>query len=444
MVMMDFIGNKLVSTIFFQICNLSNCFIFRSANGVLCSLSVGNNSIGDNNLPVTKKSTGLNGEPAMATSAPTPQDISSPNGINLNRTTTILEQNDRYFVELFEHLSSNPPLHSPGKMEFLEVCAAEISEGNYSYPVAVFGVVRAYIQAIMSDAPINYGSMIFVTTDRKCFISCTENSKDDENQQDTRDWETTVAPALGHGKSHDITVELNDENETFFVFNVATCEVYHAGEALGDIYRALVEHPNVKKITTGSSAPYATAIPFSVSSLKILLKNTNLTFMVQKAQITSEQQLCFASSLSRLVFESCAFEENGAYLLGLGFERGRPKPQIRIEFVESMPPLENLVEAVNEGWFKYIGLRKLDFVLSDIDFLQQLHDASKDGENFELKLLEDITLFLYKRGSGEYYQRSNICKLLSGDHVVSAAIFCQLGKLVSLHLFVHILLLDAR
>ena len=68
--------------------------------------------------------------------------------------------------------------------------------------------------------------------------------------------------------------------------------------------------------------------------------------------------------------------------MGLGFEHGRPTPQICIEFVESMPPLENLVKAVNEGWFKYIGLRKLDFVLSDVDFLQQLHDASKNGKNF--------------------------------------------------------------
>ena len=206
------------------------------------------------------------------------------------------------------------------------------------------------------------------------------------------------------------------ENENSFTFNLATNGVPRAAGPIEDLLMAFTARPIKEIALAASESEYKTGIPLDVETLKMLMKNRNLTFKLQKANITAEQQRLFACAEAHLVFDKCSFEESGSFLLGHEFDPRRNRSGMHVVFMFDYPPLEKVSEALDNGWFKSIGFGECDFQAKDIGLLQKLHDASENqGSDFSLGLLSSVTLTV----RSQEYGLGNIRNLLRGDPAVS-------------------------
>jgi hypothetical protein len=84
---------------------------------------------------------------------------------------------DNYIVGLFQDLAANPGSISPKRQYYLEGLSEDTKDGSYVHPVALFGETSNFVNAIMNGTPLDCGTKVLVSADRRCFISCTDNDK---------------------------------------------------------------------------------------------------------------------------------------------------------------------------------------------------------------------------------------------------------------------------
>lgn len=301
------------------------------------------------------------------------------------------------------------------------------NEDYLSHPKVLFGSTRSFVTAVL-DAHSTLGptgrkihavANNFASTNKcECFLTFGAEGCDA--------WTSFGAPALGYQVSHAVEVsflpgQMKDDDDNSVAFDLATLDITSAGKSLGDIAESLSNRRDLIRVTVYSSVTEGTAgIPFD-SRLSLLLRNDQLTFVVFRALVSTEQEEFFALSSSSLVFEKCEFMSKGDALFGNTID---PKNvthtgKMRVRFNDCKPSLEFLSEACMNGWIESLGLETLTFGTSDVAFFQKLFQAEcKKDSNFHLEAMgDDIMLTLgSKKLRGEKIRQ----ELMIGKEPVSA------------------------
>jgi len=279
-----------------------------------------------------------------------------------------------YFQNRFNNLNVEGPKFRLDRIEDIK------REKDYQFPMAVSGISLDELVE-KADLVLVYKKSLGTFDDALVYVGDKSKGSFDESEGTglMGIWNSAGAPALGFGFVHNVSMEIDQNNELVIV--VATRAIMDASKPLSDLLE-WVSQKSINNVTIEACVTeHSNSIPLHGASLGLLASSKSVKMLtIQQGSLNADQlgALVKFPTTMMYTFKQCHFNDNAQSLLV--HYPADALPQLKLCFDGQCPKIQNLLIAIENSRIQSLHMKNINIRKQNMACFQRMyHAAMKQG-----------------------------------------------------------------